>query len=434
MTVRPTRKPTRKRLAAGVLLACTLSVGVRAAEAVPPGPTEPFWGEHQSGILAAAQHQTYFAVFDLVTNRRDEVIQLLKAWTAAAARMTAGETAQPLESGLRLAVPPAQAGDADGRPDPGAMAADSGESIGQSPSRLTLTFGFGAGLFTRDGRDRYGLAARRPEALVDMPAFTGDQLVAGQTGGDLSVQACAEDPQVTFHAVRQLARIAEGVAQLRWVQAGFLGQFGPRATGRNLMGFLDGTGNPATDDPKLMDTFIWVGREGPAWMRGGSYVVARRSRIAIEHWDRMRVAFQEQTFGREKRSGAPLGQRHEQDPVDLGAVDAAGDPAIPEDAHVRLANRGSNQGMQLLRRSYNYNDGLSVTAERWPPWHQGLEYDAGLLFVCYQRDPRTGFIRMFEPMSKLDKLNQFVTTTASGLFACPGGATPGGYLGQRLFE
>jgi deferrochelatase/peroxidase EfeB len=200
------------------------------------------------------------------------------------------------------------------------------------------------------------------------------------------------------------------------------------------MGFLDGTGNPATDDPKLMDTFIWVGREGPAWMRGGSYVVARRSRIAIEHWDRMRVAFQEQTFGREKRSGAPLGQRHEQDPVDLGAVDAAGDPAIPEDAHVRLANRGSNQGMQLLRRSYNYNDGLSVTAERWPPWHQGLEYDAGLLFVCYQRDPRTGFIRMFEPMSKLDKLNQFVTTTASGLFACPGGATPGGYLGQRLFE
>jgi deferrochelatase/peroxidase EfeB len=239
---------------------------------------------------------------------------------------------------------------------------------------------------------------------------------------------------VAFHAVRQLARMAEGVAQLRWVQSGYFEHPGPGATGRNLMGFMDGTGNPATTDAKLMDSFVWVGSEGPAWMRGGSYLVARKSRIAFEHWDRMSVAFQEQTFGREKVSGAPLGQRHEKDPVDLTATDAQGDPVLPENAHVRLTHKDSNGGMQILRRSYNYNDGLSLTAERWPPWHQGLEYDAGLLFVCYQRDPRTGFIRMFEPMSKLDRLNQFVTAVGSGLFACPGGAAPGGYIGQQLFE
>jgi deferrochelatase/peroxidase EfeB len=269
---------------------------------------------------------------------------------------------------------------------------------------------------------------------VDLPAFAGDQLVQAGTGGDLSVQACVDDPQVAFHAVRQLARLAEGVAQLRWVQAGYFGDFGPGATGRNLMDFLDGNGNPDTRDPGLMDAFIWVGGEGPAWMRSGSYVVARRTRIAFEHWDRMSVAFQEQNFGRDKLSGAPLGGRREKDPVVLSATDREGEPVIPENSHVRLANKDSNQHMQILRCSFNYNDGLSFTAERWPPWHQGLEYDAGLLFICYQRDPRTGFIRMFEQISKLDKLNQFVTTTGGALFACPGGAAQGEFIGQRLFE
>ena len=30
-----------------------------------------------------------------------------------------------------------------------------------------------------------------------------------------------------------------------------------------------------------MIKFVWVGDEGPEWMRGGSYVVARRIRIAL---------------------------------------------------------------------------------------------------------------------------------------------------------
>jgi deferrochelatase/peroxidase EfeB len=77
---------------------------------------------------------------------------------------------------------------------------------------------------------------------------------------------------------------------------------------------------------------------------------------------------------------------------------------------------------------------VNFTAERWPPWRQGLEYDAGLFFVCYQRDPRTSFIKIFDRMSKYDMLNQFVTHTGGGLFACPGGAAPGEFIGQRLFE
>jgi deferrochelatase/peroxidase EfeB len=300
-------------------------------------------------------------------------------------------------------------------------------------------------LFVKDGRDRYGLAGRRPEALVDLPTFNGDQLAAARTGGDLSLQACADDPQVAFHAVRQLVRLAYGVAEIRWAQAGFLSSSDAESTPRNLMGFKDGTQNPrpARSDhggevragglPGLEEA-VWVAAEGPDWMRGGSYVVVRRIRMALEHWDRTEVDFQQQVIGRQKYSGAPLGGQSEFDALDLDATDPEGNLVIPEDAHVRLAAAASNEGAQILRRAYSYNDGVNMTAERWPPWRQGMEYDAGLFFLAYQRDPRTGFIKIFEAMAKLDALNQFTTHVGSGLFACPGGVAPGEYLGQPLFE
>ena len=376
---------------------------------------EPFWGKHQGGIVTPAQTHTYFASFDLITTGRDKIVGLLRQWTDAAGRLSLGQPAAPIGEDIDTLAP------------------DSGDVLGLPASRLTLTFGFGAGLFVKDGKDRYGLAVRRPEALVDMPKFAGDQLVEARTGGDLSIQACADDPQIAFHAVRQLARLAYGVAEIRWVQAGFVADFGAKKTPRNLMGFKDGTGNPPVNDPKMMEQFIWVGREGPDWMQGGSYVVARRARIALEHWDRMKIGFQEQTFGRHKLSGAPLGKKNEFDTIDLDATDRDGNPIVPENAHVRLANHANNDGARILRRSYSYNDGVNLTAERWPPWRQGMEYDAGLLFVCYQRDPRTGFIKIFDRMSKIDMMNQFVTNTGSALFACPGGIAKGEFIGQRLF-
>jgi deferrochelatase/peroxidase EfeB len=378
--------------------------------------TEPFWGAHQSGITTPIQTHTYFAAFDLQTDKRDDVVTLLRQWTEAAALLTAGQAADV----------PAQGKDA--------LAPDPADVLGLSASRLTLTFGFGPGLFVKDGHDRYGLAAQRPQAFPDLPNFPGEQLIPERTGGDLSVQACADDPQVAFHAIRQLAHLAYGIAQIRWVQTGFVADFGAKNTPRNLMGFKDGTGNPSTSQSATMDDVVWAGVEGPAWMRGGSYLVVRRARIALEHWDRMNVAFQEQTFGRQKVSGAPLGAKNEFDPVDLDAKDAAGNPVIPENSHVRLAHQAALDGSRILRRAFSYNDGANITAERWPPWHQGMEFDAGLLFIAYQRDLRSGFIKIFEKMSRYDMMNQFVTNTGGGQFACPGGAAQGEYIGQRLFE
>ncbi len=243
------------------------------------------------------------------------------------------------------------------------------------------------------------------------------------------MQACAEDPQVAFHAVRQLASLAYGVAELRWVQPGFLSKPGNGETPRNLMGFKDGT-----QRPKKPDEVVWVGSEGPDWMRGGSYLVVRKIRISLEHWDRTNVGFQEQTIGRHKQSGAPIGKRHESEALDLDATDQDGNPVIAENAHVRLSNAASNGGAEIFRRGYSYNDGVAYTAERWPPWRQGMLYDAGLFFACYQRDPRTGFIKIFGNSSKFDMLNQFATHVGGGLFACPCGVSAGDYVGRRLFE
>ena len=163
-------------------------------------------------------------------------------------------------------------------------------------------------------------------------------------------------------------------------------------------------------------------------------MVARRIRIALEHWHRMMLAFQEQTIGRQKASGAPLGGKTEFDTPDFAATDADGNPIIPETSHVRLAALVNNAGATILRRGYSYNDGANFVAERWPPWRQGMMYDAGLFFLCYQRDPRDGFIKIYENMAKLDALNQFTTHVGGGLFACPGGVQKGTFVGEALFQ
>jgi deferrochelatase/peroxidase EfeB len=400
---------------AGVAALGAAAPPLTKTEGVAPGRALPFHGPHQNGIATPMQAHTYFAAFDVVTEKREELAALLRTWTDAAAKLTQG---QPLGDGTNPDAPPA----------------DSGDVAGLPPSRLTLTFGFGPTLFTSNGADRFGLAKHRPAAFVDLPKFVGDQLVPERTGGDLSVQACGDDPQATMSAVRQLMRLAYGVANPRWVQAGFIPGYAPNVTPRNLMGFKDGSFNVPVDNDEAMNRHVWVGEEGGAWMRGGTYQVARPIRIALEHWDRMKLSFQEQTIGREKKSGALIGQNDEFGPLALGATDKDGNPIVAENAHVRLAAPESNDGAQILRRGYSYDNGISMIAERWPPWRHAMELDAGLLFICYQRDPCTGFIKIFDRMSKFDMLNQFVTHTGGGMFACPGGVREGRYIGQDLFD
>jgi deferrochelatase/peroxidase EfeB len=367
-----------------------------------------FYGDHQAGIATPVQDRLHFAAFDVLTDDKAELAALLKEWTSAAAAMTAGrEVGQGAVDGLAEAPPD-----------------DTGEAMGLPASRLTLTIGFGPSLFEQvaaDGTrtDRFGLRTRRPAALIDLPHFPGDALDPARSGGDLCVQACADDPQVAVHAIRNLARIGMGKVSVRWSQLGFgkTSSTTPDAqTPRNLMGFKDGTHNIAGTDTSTLNGHVWTAPgDGPDWMTGGSYLVARRIRMHIETWDREGLKEQEDVFGRTKGEGAPYGGKRERDTPDLARM--------PKDAHVRLAHPDSNGGLKILRRGFSFTDGSD-----------GLgRLDAGLFFLAYQRDTRKAFVPLQRRLAANDALNEYIQHVGSAHFACPPGVRkPGEWWGQAL--
>jgi deferrochelatase/peroxidase EfeB len=300
---------------------------------------------------------------------------------------------------------------------------DTGEGLDLPASRLTLTVGYGPSLF--DGR--FGLASKRPAALVELPAFPGDALDPTRSDGDLCIQACADDTQVAFHAVHNLTRIALGTATLRWIQFGFGRTAAPgagAATPRNLLGFKDGTDNLVSTSEGAMSAHVWVDdHTDQAWMTGGTYLVARRIRTHLEAWDRSTLRDQERTIGRVKGSGAPLGRTAERDPVDLAALDSSGAPRIPVDAHIRLAAPASNHGAALLRRGYSFADGIDPATG---------QLDSGLFFLCFQKDPTRQFIPVQQKLAGQDALARYLVHTGSAVFACPPGTAPGRPWGHGL--
>ncbi|WP_326788129.1 iron uptake transporter deferrochelatase/peroxidase subunit [Streptomyces sp. NBC_00151] len=367
------------------------------------GAGVPFHGPHQAGIATAVQDRLHFAAFDVKTDDRAEFVQLLKDWTQAAAQMTAGHAVGEGAYGGLAEAPPD----------------DTGEALGLKPSRLTLTIGFGPSLF-----GKFDLADRRPEALVDLPAFSGDNLDKARSDGDLCIQACADDPQVAVHAIRNLARIGFGKVAIRWSQLGFgkTSSTTPDAqTPRNLMGFKDGTRNIAGTETARLQKFVWADEKdnGPnsAWMTGGSYLVARRIRMNIETWDRTSLQEQEDIFGRDKGEGAPVGKAKEHDKPFL--------KAMKPDAHVRLAHPDSNDGVTILRRGYSFTDGTD-----------GLgRLEAGLFFLAYQRDVRKAFIPLQRNLSRSDALNEYIQHVSSAVFAVPPGVRDkDDWWGRALFS
>ncbi|WP_127534676.1 iron uptake transporter deferrochelatase/peroxidase subunit [Paenibacillus kobensis] len=363
----------------------------------------PFYGDHQAGVTTPAQDFVVFASFDLTAASVDEVRKLFQDWTAASAIMAQGGMIG--DDNDNLNVPPS----------------DTGEAAGLQPSKTTLTFGVGPSFFD----SRYGLADRKPAELAELPSFGGDALRPEWVGGDIGVQACANDMQVAFRAIRNLARIARGKATLRWTQEGFQRTSGsdPQGgTARNLMGFKDGTGNPDVNDAAKMNEVVWTqSGDGPSWMAGGSYMVVRRIRIRVEVWDRSTLGDQEATFGRHRASGAPLSGKDEFDKIDLERKDEKGKPAIPMNAHIRVAREDN---VQILRRSYSYSSGLDTRTG---------QLDAGLLFIAYNRNVAKQFIPMQRRLAQSDALNEYIEHNGSALFACFPGVKEGGYIGDTLF-
>ena len=386
----------------------TLSAAALALKAGAPfsgtARTVPFHGSHQAGITTPTQDHLVFATFDVVGSR-DDLQGLLSTWGTVAPILAEG---RPIPAVWDSTYPPS----------------DTGEATGLAPSGLTLTFGYGPSLFDA----RFGLSRRQPGVLQPVPILPGDALDPATSNGDLCIQACADDPMVAFHAVRNLTLLGQGTVVLRALQIG-TGRTSTTSssqpTERNLLGFKDGTNNLTGSDTALLKRWVWVdsGDDQP-WMGGGSYLVARRLRLDLEAWSSLPLTDQEQVIGRFRASGAPLTGTTEHDAPDLAAQGPHGDPIIPANSHIRIAAPTTNNGIHLLRRGYNFIDGLDPTTGA---------YDAGLFFICFQRDPMAQFATLAGDLARTDALMRYVTATTSAVFACPPGLEKGQTLGADLF-
>lgn len=363
----------------------------------------PFYGHaEQAGISTPQQRYSVYMTFDLTSVLGSDLQVLLARWSAAIAQLMKGKTIGQVEPGR-----------VDG------IGIDTGEALELGPASLTVTVGLGPKVFT----DTYGLAHRRPRLLRDLKQLPSDALQADLTGGDLSLQACADDPQVAYHAIRDLARIGKdsGTAATRWAVMGF-GRASAgkgQTTPRNLLGFKDGTRNIKEDSD--LDRFVWI-EDGPAWQRRGSYQVVRKIQMHIENWDTDRVSDQNSIFGRHKTSGAPLTGHAEFDTPDFAKKGADGRPVIDPTAHISLAAHENNGGLRILRRGYNYTDGIN---------QYGL-LDAGLLFISYQNDP-AHFETLQTKLGASDALNEYISHIGSAIFFVPPAPGPGHYIAEGMF-
>ena len=382
--------------------------------AAAPKPTDTaseaveFYGEHQAGIITPQQNSLVFAAFDVadsVTTQQLEV--MLARWAAAASLLTQGKPVGPVETR------------------PGSPPADTGEAFDLGPNKLTITVGFGPSLFD----DRFGLRDKMPAALKPLGQLAVDTTIDPSiSGGDICVQACSEDPQVAFHAVRNLARIGRSVVTLRWLQEGF-GRASATSTSqvtpRNLLGFKDGTANIKAEDPSVAKEWVWVGDEtDQPWMKGGSDLVSRKIRMHIEAWDSDDIGNQELIFGRTKDVGAPLSGGSEFTTIDFHKRLDTGKYAVDRFSHVRLAHPDNNGGAQILRRGYNYTDGIDTRTGTLA---------AGLFFIAYQKNAHEQFVRIQNNLAQ-DGLNEYIAPISSSLFAIPPGLSKiGDWYGKKLF-
>ncbi|MET0492254.1 MAG: Dyp-type peroxidase [Actinoplanes sp.] len=341
---------------------------------------EPFHGPRQAGIETNAQAHAAFVAFTLHPGTdRGALARLMRLLSDDAARLTRGEPAL----------------------------ADTEAELSALPARLTVTFGFGPGLYR---------AAQLPAPVADLPGFTIDRLEPRWSGGDLLVQICADDPLTVTHAQRMLIKDALPFAAVRWVQQGFRRGRGIQddtQTQRNVLGQLDGTKNPRTGTAAF-DLAVWR-------PDGSSTVVVRRIRAEMELWDKLGRVDKELAVGRRLGSGAPLTGQAETDEPDFAKVDDTGLPVMPDFSHVTRAHV-TDDSLRILRRPYNYDGAPGA----------GGRADSGLIFAAYQADVARQFVPIQRRLAERDLLNEWITPIGSAVFAVPPGCAPGGWVGDQL--
>ncbi|MEN9751450.1 MAG: putative deferrochelatase/peroxidase EfeN precursor [Actinomycetota bacterium] len=356
-----------------------------------PLAIEPFFGSHQSGIETSVQAHGVFLGFNLKPkSTMESARRLMKLLTDDAAHLTAGRPAAP----------------------------DNDPTLATQPARLTITFGFGPGFFTK-----LGLDSKLPQGFGALPSYSIDKLEAQFSGGDVLVQIGSDDPLTLSHAARQMSRTAKSFATAQWSQRGFVraaGYLKPGETPRNLMGQVDGTVNPVAGS-KAFDAQVWSSQSG--WFAGGTMMVLRRIAMDLDGWDKLDDHDKELSVGRRLDNGAPLTGKLEHDVPDLKAVDEVQLPVIPDYAHIRRA-AATKPTEKFLRRPLSYDEGI----------HPDGSPNVGLLFAAYMANIEQQYLPVQDRLAQLDLMNKWTTPIGSAVFAIPPGCEPGGFIGEGLLS
>ena len=358
-----------------------------------------FRAQRTAGVVAPSAPHGVVVGLDVRSANRAALSELLDALSSAIDQTMSGAPYQQREGGF----PPLDTGILG--PDP--------EGHG-----ISVVVGFGESLFD----NRFGLADHKPDELQRMPVFLNDILIDQQTShGDLSITVNGADQDAVEHTLRQILRAGRGMLIPKWSKSGY-NSIIPDATNdeapvRNLMGFKDGSANPAATDD-VLDELVWLSPNDsqPAWAVGGTYQAIRVIRMQVEFWDRTRLNEQEVIFGRKRDSGAPLGGTAEsQDPSAFEAFDL--------ESHIGRANPRDGLAKPILRRGFSYSSGFDGNSQ----------LDQGLIFVSYQRSLEEGFIAAQRRLDG-EVLEEYVRPIHGGLFFVPPPPPKGEYLGQQLIE
>lgn len=349
--------------------------------------TVPFYGEHQSGIEVQRQANVTLVALNLIEGSDIESVgRMMRVWTSDAALLTQGEP----------------------------LLTDSQAEMAEDPANLTITFGFGYSLFEKIGKPELW-----PIAETAIPAYKIDKLEGRWDNGDILIQVAGDDPNSVFHAVHELVRDGAPFATLAWQQRGFVNAAGVNAgeDSRNLLGQVDGTANAKIGTPEFAER-TWV-NEGP--LTGGTTMIIRRIRMNFGIWDTVSAANKNAVIGRDMSDGAPLSGGDISTPLDFESQNEEGKPAIPDNAHAKLAFTDNNQG--ITRRGWNYDDSYLVDGT----------HDAGLIFTAFQSDLER-YLKIQAILAEMDALNLYTTPVGSALFVIPPGVDKGEWIGQDLLE
>lgn len=227
----------------------------------------------------------------------------------------------------------------------------------------------------------------RPAGLHPLPIFAGDTHKSVTTPGDLLFHIRAREMYLCFELASRIMDRLRGVVTVVDEVHGF--KYWDR---RDLLGFVDGTENPAGEEAS---DAVLVTAEQDADFAGGSYVVVQKYLHDIPAWNSLTVEEQEKAIGRSKLADIEMP-----------------DDVKPANSHVALNTVTDADGTErdILRDNM--------------PFGSAGSGEFGTYFIGYTNDPDV-IEQMLEnmfvgsPPGNHDRILDFSTAVTGTLFAVP---------------